>query len=154
MTETEGNTQQKIGELVLEELTLEKQIFVLRDELSSRARIFARIGKLLLLRPEFLVFEGQTVGDEFGGESAIDRKSLDVDSLIADLRAAIVRKKACAAELVTFGIDPDEAERERNLRASRNLHHPANTGYLSEGGTMNELPPIGFHKSRKRSNES
>ena len=57
-----------------------------------------------------------------------------VDSLIAELRAAIARKGACTAELGELGIDPEEAESERNLRASRALFHPAKVCYGHEDG--------------------
>jgi hypothetical protein len=123
----------------------------LRDELALRARTFARIGHLLLFQPERLVFEGQTdVGEQFAGESAVDRKATDVDSLIADLRAAIVRRNACAVELAELGIDPEEEEHERDLRASRALFHPANVRYSPEDrGTKRGR--VGFTKPRGKS---
>jgi hypothetical protein len=133
MTEPEGNTQ-LIGKLVLEQIALEKQIGKLRDEISQRATIFARVGRLLIFQPEQLVFEGQTIDEQFAGEVAIDRKDMDVDSLLAELRAAIIRKMASTAELAELGIDLEEAGREQNLRASRALFHPANVRHGTEAG--------------------
>jgi hypothetical protein len=48
-----------------------------------------------------------------------------IDSLVADLRAAIVEKSECAKRLAALGIDPAQMEDGRNQRASRALHHPA-----------------------------
>ena len=150
MTEPEEKTQLLIGKLVLEDGAIFKKIGVLRDELSRRAGTFAQIGRLLVLQPERLLFEGQTIEDEqFAGEAAIDRKALDVDSLIADLRAAILRKEAVTVELAELGIDLEEAEREHNLRLSRALHNPANVRPAPEdGGTKRE---VGFARPRKKS---
>jgi hypothetical protein len=153
MTKPGGETQLQIGMLVLEQSVLEKQIGKLRDEISQRATIFARIGRLLLFQPERLVFEGQAVDEQFAGEPVIDRKAMDVDSLIAELRAAIFRKKACTVELAELGIDLEEAEREQNLRASRALFHPANVRYGSEDGAAKreaKRSDVGF-MPRKRS---
>jgi hypothetical protein len=144
----------QIGKLVLEQSVLEKQISKLRDELSQRATIFARIGRLLIFQPERLVFEGQTVDEQFAGEAAVDRKAMDVDPLLAELRAAIVRKKASTLELAEMGIDLEEVEREANLRNSRALFHPANVRYgpkeseAKEGGT--KRGNLGFTKPHKK----
>jgi hypothetical protein len=154
MTKSEGETQLQIGMLVLEQSALEKQIGKLRDEISERATIFARIGRRLLLQPERLVFEGQTVGEQFAGEPVIDRKAMDVDSLLAEIRAAIARKKACTVELAELGIDFEEAEREQNLRASRALFHPANARYGTEDGGLkseDKRDDVGFIGSRRKS---
>jgi hypothetical protein len=134
MAKPEGETQLKIGMLVVEQSALERRIGKLRDELSQRATIFAQIGRLLLFQPERLVFEGQTIGEQFAGEVAIDRKTMDVDSLLAEFRAAIVRGKACTVGLAEVGIDLEEAEREQNRRASRALFHPASARYGTEDG--------------------
>jgi hypothetical protein len=154
MTKLERETQQKIGKLILEQSVLEKQIGKLRDQISQRATIFARVGRLLILQPERLVFEGQTVDEQFAGEAAIDRKAMDVDSLIAELRAAIVRKKTSTVELAEMGIDLEEAEREQNLRNSRALFHPANVHYGPEEGETKEGGPkrgnLGFTRPRKK----
>jgi hypothetical protein len=151
MTKSEGETQLQIGMLVLEQSFLEKQIGKLRDQISERAKIFARIGKLLVSQPERLVFEGQSIDEQFAGEPVIDRKAMDVDSLIAELRAAIARQSACTVQLAELGIDPEEAERERDLRASRALFHPANVRYEPEdGGTKrkDKRGDVGFKPSR------
>jgi hypothetical protein len=149
MTRPEGETQILIGKLILEQSTLEKQIGKLRDEISQRARTFAYVGKLLVFQPERLVFKGQTVPEQFAGEAAVDRSAMDVDSLVADLRAAIVRKSECTAELAAIGIDLEEAEREQNFRASRALFHPANVSYGPEDRRTKE-GNIGFTKPRKK----
>jgi hypothetical protein len=48
-----------------------------------------------------------------------------------------------------MGLDPEEVEREKNLRASRALFHPANVRYSSDdGGT--KRAGIGFDKPRKK----
>jgi hypothetical protein len=154
MTKPEGQTPLQIGMLVLEQSALERQIANLRDEISQRAAKFAQVGRLLLFKPEHLVFTGQTVDAEFAGESVIDRNAMDVDSLLAELRAAIVRKKACTAELAETGIDFEEAEREQNLRASRALFHPANIRYGAEDGGMelaDKRGDLGFTRPGKRS---
>jgi hypothetical protein len=153
MTKPERETQQKIGKLILEQSVLEKKISKLRDQISQRAAIFARVGRLLLLQPERLVFEGQTVDEQFAGEVAIDRKAMDVDSLIAELRAAIVRKKVSAVELAEMGIDLDEAEREQNLRNSRALFHPANVRYGLEASGLkrdDKRDDLGFTRPRRK----
>jgi hypothetical protein len=150
MTDQEREFQLAIGKLMLEQSALDKQIAKLRDQLSARARTFAHIGKILLFHPERLVFEGQTVDAQFAaeGESPIDRTAMEVDSLIADLRAAIVRKNACAVELAELGIDPEESELEQNQRNSRAIFHPANVRYESEDkGTKRSN--LGFTKPRK-----
>jgi hypothetical protein len=150
MTTPERETQLQIGMLVLEQSVLEKQIGKLRDEISRRATTFARVGRLLVFQPERLVFDGETVDSQFAGEPVIDRKAMDVDSLIADLRAAIVRKSACTVQLAELGIDLEEIEREQNLRASRALFHPAAVRYGPEdGGTKRN--DLGFNKPRKKS---
>jgi hypothetical protein len=149
MTKPEGETGLQIGMLVLEDASLGKKIGKLRDELSERARIFARTGRLLVMQPERLVFEGQTVDEQFAGEPVIDRKALDVDSQIAELRAAIVRKKACTVQLAELGIDIEEAEREQNLRASRALFHPANVRSGPEDERTNR-GDVGFVPRKRR----
>jgi hypothetical protein len=154
MTKPERETQRQIGKLILEQSVLEKQIGKLRDQISQRATIFARIGRLLIFQPERLVFEGQTVDEQFAGEAAIDRKAMDVDSLIAELRAAIVRKKACTVELAEMGIDLEEAEREQNLRNSRALLHPANARYGPEDSGVkrdDKRGDLGFTRPRRKS---
>jgi hypothetical protein len=148
MTKSEKETQLLIGRLVLDQSVLEKQIGKLRDEISRRATIFARVGRLLVLQPERLVFEGQIVEEQFAGEPVVDRKAMDVDSLIADLRAAIIRKSACTAELAELGIDLEEIEREQNLRDSRALLHPANVRYGPEDRSEKRTA-VGFTKPRE-----
>jgi hypothetical protein len=153
MKNPESETQLQIGMLVLEQNVLEKQIGKLRDEISQRARTFARVGRLLVDHPERLVFEGQSVEEQFAGESVVDRKAMEVDSLIADLRTAIVRKSACMAQLAELGIDFEEIEREQNLRASRALFHPAAVRYGPEDGGAkrdDKRADLGF-KPRKKS---
>jgi hypothetical protein len=153
MTKPEGEKQQRIGMLVLEQAALERQIGKLRDEISQRATIFAQIGRLLIFQPERLVFEGQSIDEQFAGEAAIDRKAMDVDSLLTELRAAIVRKKACAAELAEAGIDFEEAEHEHNLRASRALFHPANVSYRTQDRGVersDKRRDLGFSRPGKR----
>jgi hypothetical protein len=149
MTNPESATQLQIGMLVLEQNVLEKQIGKLRDEISQRARTFARVGRLLVEHPERIVFEGQTVEEQFAGDPAIDRKAMDVDSLIADLRAAIVRKSACTGQLAELGIDFEEIEREQNLRASRALFHPAAIRYGPEEGEK-KRGDLGFTQPRRK----
>jgi len=56
MTKPEGQTPLQIGMLVLEQSALERQIANLRDEISQRAAKFAQVGRLLLFKPEHLVF--------------------------------------------------------------------------------------------------
>jgi hypothetical protein len=90
MTKPEGATQLQIGMLVLELSVLQKQIGKLLDEISQRATIFALVGRLLVFLPERLPFEGRIVDGQFSGEPEIDWKAIDVDSLIAELRAGIV----------------------------------------------------------------
>jgi hypothetical protein len=153
MTETAGKKELQIGMLVLEHNTLERKIATLRDEISRRAGTFAQVGRTLLFQPERLAWNGQTVGEDFAGEPAIERTDLDVDSLVADLRAAILRKKACAVELVDLGIDFEEAEREKNLRDSRAIWNPANVRYGPDDGAAKQSK-IGFTKPRKKSEES
>jgi hypothetical protein len=148
MMNAEGDIQLKIGMLVLEQNVLEKQIGKLRDEISQRATTFARVGRLLLFQPERLVFEGESLDEQFAGEPTIHRTDLDVDSLIAQLRVALVRKTACIAELAELGIDLEEIEREQNLRASRALFHPANVRRASEASVTKRT--VGFTKSQKK----
>ena len=149
MPELEQNAGPLIGKLVLEQSNLEKRILKLRDKISMRARVFAQIGRLLIFQPERLVFDGQTVDEKFAGEPAIDRQATEVDSLIADLRAAIVRKDKCVLELAELGIDPEEIERENNLRASRAIFHPANVRYGPEQSEPKRRD-VGFTKPKKK----
>jgi hypothetical protein len=134
----ERETQLQIGKLMLEQLGLEKQIAALRDE---------------LFQPERLVFEGQTVDEQFAGEAAIDRNAMAVDSVIAELRAAILRKKASTVDLAEMGIDLEAAEREDNLRKSRALLHPANLRYGPEdiGAARDRRPDVGFTRPGRKS---
>lgn len=151
---TKPGQELQIGKLVLEHSALEKQISKLRDEIATRAAIFARIGRLLISQPERLVFVGQTVDEQFAGEPAFDRKAMDVDSLIAELRATIVRKKQTTVELADLGIDLEEAEREENLRNSRAIFHPANTRYGPEDSGVKrdeKRNAVGFTGPRKKS---
>jgi hypothetical protein len=69
---------------------------------------------------------------------------MDVDSLIVELRAAIIRRTDCATELAKLGIDPEETEREQNLRASRAIFHPANVRHQPEDGETKRT--VGFSK--------
>ncbi len=121
MTESEENSRLLIGRLVLEQSDLKKRVSALRDELSARATVFARAGKMLLFQPERLVFDGQTVSEKFYGEPVIDRKAMEVNSLLDELRAAIIRQGECSSRLAEMGIDLEENERQQNLRASRAL---------------------------------
>ena len=151
MTDQERELQIAIGKLMLEQSDLEKRIGKLRDELSRRAKTFAYVGKILLFQPERLAFEGQPVDAQFAadGEAPVDRTTMEVDSLVADLRAAIVRKSSCAVELAELGIDPEETEREKNQRDSRALFHPANVRYGPEDkGT--KPSNLGFTRPRKK----
>jgi hypothetical protein len=132
-----------VGKLVLEHGALEKQIGALRDEASERARTFARIGRLLVFQPERVVFEGQSVGEQFAGELVIDRKAMEVDSLIAELRATILRKKQVRDQLAEIGLDPEQSEDERNARASRALRHPA---AVSDDNEDRKAKRLGFHR--------
>jgi len=75
---------------------------------------------------------------------------MDVDPVIAELRAAIVRKKQVSDQLAEMGLDPEEAEQERNLRASRAIFHPANDGDGARRGPNNGAG-IGFSRARKKS---
>jgi hypothetical protein len=153
MTRSEQETQLQIGKLVLEQAVLEKQISKLRDEIFTRAAIFARIGRLLISQPERLVFVGQTVDEQFAGEPAFDRKAMDVDSLIAELRATIGRRKETTVELADLGIDLEEAEREGDLRNSRAIFHPANTRYGPEDSGVKrdeKRSALGFTRPRKK----
>jgi hypothetical protein len=151
MTNSERETPLAIGKLMLEQSALEKQIAKLRDQLSLRARTFAQIGKILLFHPERLVFDGQTVDAQFAAEaeSPVDRTAMEVDSLIADLRAAITRKNFCAIELAELGIDPAESEREQDQRNSRALFHPANVRYEPED-RRTKRNNLGFTRPRKK----
>jgi len=78
---------------------------------------------------------------------------VDVDSLLAELRAAIVRKKASTVELAEMGIDLEEAEREENLRNSRAIFHPANVRYGPEesGAKPGKRGDLGFTRPRRKS---
>jgi hypothetical protein len=154
MTKSEGETHLHIGKLIAELCALEKNIGKLRDEIAQRATTFARVGRRLVSQPERLVFEGQSdVDEQFAGEPVIDRKAMDVDSLLAELRAAIVRKKECTVELAELGIDLEEAEREHNLRLSRALLHPANVRHGSEDGEAkreDKRNEVGFVPRKRR----
>ena len=82
---------------------------------------------------------------------------MDVDFLIAELRAAIVRKKASTVELAEMGIDLDEAEREQNLRNSRALFHPGNIRYGPEDSGVkreDKRGDLGFTRPRTKSGSS
>lgn len=116
---------QLIGELIVQQGSLEKRIGRLCDELAKRAAVFAAVANLLITKPECVVFKGQAVAEEFAGESAVDPDAIAVDSLLADLRDAITKKTECAKRLSELGIDPAETENERNDRLSRALRHPA-----------------------------
>jgi hypothetical protein len=126
LSQAEGNSDLLlIGKLIVEQGFLEKRISRICDELARRARVYAKVANLLIVKPERLVFKGETVAEEFDGEHAIDRDAIAIDSLLADLRAAIVEKNECAKRLAELGIDPAQMEDEKNERASRALRHPA-----------------------------
>jgi hypothetical protein len=126
LSQAEGNSDLLlIGKLIVEQGLLEKRIGRVCDELARRASVYAKVANLLIAKPERLVFKGETVAEEFTGEHAIDRDAMAIDSLLADLRVAIVEKNECAKRLAELGIDPGQMEDERNQRASRALHHPA-----------------------------
>lgn len=114
-----------IGQLVLEQGLLEKRIGRVCDELALRASVYAKVANLLIVKPERLVFKGETVAQEFAKEPAIDRDAMAIDSLLADLRTAIVERSECAKRLAALGVDPGQMEDETNRRASRALRHPA-----------------------------
>lgn len=126
LSQAEGNSDLLlIGKLIVEQGSLEKRIGGLCDELVRRASVFAKVANLLIVKPECLVFKGEAVAEEFAGEHAIDRDAMAIDSLLADLRAAIIEKSECAKRLAALGIDPAQMEDDRNQRASRALHRPA-----------------------------
>lgn len=152
MTETEENSRLSIGSLVLEQSDLGRRISALRDELAARAKVFARAGKLLLFQPERLVFDGQTVSEKFSGEPVIDRKAMEVNSLLDELRSAIIRQGECSTRLAEMGIDLEENERQQNLRASRALFHPANVHHSPNDDSENRVP-VGFGKPPKPEDE-
>ena len=109
MSQAEGNSDLLlIGKLIVEQGSLEKRIGGLCDELARRASVFAKVANLLIAKPECLVFKGEAVAEEFSGEHAIDRDAMAIDSLLEDLRAAIVEKSECAATVgdgaVGFGL--------------------------------------------------
>jgi hypothetical protein len=114
-----------IGKHIVEQASLEKRIGDIADELAKRAGVFAKVANLLVTKPEYLVFKGQAVADEFAGEPPIDREAMAIDSLLADLRAAMRERNECAKRLAELGVDPGQMEDERNQRASRALRHPA-----------------------------
>jgi hypothetical protein len=149
MTESEEKTRLLIGKLVLEQSRHEKQISALRDELSRRARVFAHIGRLLVLTPERIWFEGQIVPEEFSGEPAVDRCAMDVDALISELRDAIAQKDDCVRQLAGLGIDPEESEREENQRNSRAIWHPANVRYDPGDNKAKPKGEFGFRPPKK-----
>jgi len=148
MTDTDKSATLAIGKLVVEQFDLEKQIGSLRDELGRRAAVFAQVGKMLLLKPERLVFEGENVTEQFAGESPIERNAMDVAYLIADLRAAIVGKGECTAQLAELGIDPEEIERRENARNSRAVWNPANA---SPDPAPKKAAAVGFTVRPKKS---
>ena len=47
------------------------------------------------------MFKGEAVAEEFSGEHAIDRDAMAIDSLLEDLRAAIVEKANARRPWVT-----------------------------------------------------
>jgi hypothetical protein len=125
-SQLEGNSDLLlIGKLIVEQGSLEKQIGRICDELALRASVYAKVANLLIVKPERLVFKGETVAEEFAGEHAIDRDAMAIDSLLADLRVAIAEKNECAKRLAELGVNPVQMEDDRNQRASRALHHPA-----------------------------
>ena len=151
MTKSEEKTRLLIGKLVLEQSQHEKQISVLRDELSRRARVFAHVGRLLVLTPERIWFEGQILPEEFAGEPAVDRCAMEVDALISELRDAIAQKNECVRQLAGLGIDPEESEREQNQRNSRAIWHPANVRYQPEEEVQRKpKAPFGFQPKKNK----
>jgi len=138
-----------IGSLVIERISLEEKLCKLRDEASLRAREWARIARLLVINPEGVFPQGRNIDPQFAGESAIDGKSVDVDSLTEEIRATIVLRKKVVDRLAQMGLDPAKFEDEKNLRASRALWHPATCPPAGENGN---LPPkqVGFGAKRSR----
>ena len=149
MTHSEEEIRLQIGKLVFEQFQQEKQISSLRDELSRRARVFAHIGRLLVLTPERVWFEGQILPEEFAGEPAVDRCAMEVDALISELRDAIAQKNDCVKQLAGLGIDPEESEREENQRQSRAIWHPANVRYGPDGDKAKPKGEFGFQPPKK-----
>ncbi len=126
LSQAEGNSDLLlIGKLTIQQGSVEKRIGALCDELARRASVFAKVANLLIVKPECLVFKGKVVAEEFAGEPEIDRDAMVIDSILADLRAAIVEKSECAKRLAELGVDPGQMEDEKNQRASRALRHPA-----------------------------
>jgi hypothetical protein len=126
---------------------LDKRIRKLRDEISESAATFPRVGRLLVFQPERPVFEGQAIAEQFAGKAVISRKAMDVDSLLAEVRATITRKKASTDELVELGIDLEEAEREQNLRAGRSFSSGQRSlpNRRRPTGTTGQAGRSGFH---------
>jgi hypothetical protein len=110
-----------IGNFMLEHNAAEKRIGELRDEAIKRAETYSRIASLLAREPERLIFEGQFVDSQFEGEPRVDRNLTDVDTLVQELRAAIMQKKRLRDQLAEMGVDPEESERQELLRRSRAL---------------------------------
>ena len=140
----------RIGSLVVEHDDLAKEIGSLRAEASRRALTFERIGRLLVVAPERVAFGRQLLDSDFAGESPIERGSMDVDSLLEDLRSKILRKKKVLQQLAELGIDLEQSENEMLRRKSRELRHPATVS--SGAASDRENGRIGF-VNRPRQNK-
>ena len=72
-----------LGQLMIEDTSLDKKIARLRDSARTIAWTFARAARLLNAEPEKFFFVGDPHVDDFAGEKPIERGDLDIASLRA-----------------------------------------------------------------------
>lgn len=117
-----------IGQLMIEDTSLDKKITRLRDSARTIAWTFARAARLLNAEPEKFFFVGDPDIDDFAGEKPIERGDLDAGSLralLTELRMAIIDKKKLRERLAEQGLDLEAIESEDLARKSRALKFPA-----------------------------
>jgi hypothetical protein len=141
---------QKIGELILEQASIEKRIGALRKAAFDQARTLSQLERLLTSAPEKIVLVGQIVGEEFAGEPEIDRNAIAVDGLPDQIRRAILDKKRVRAELAALGVDLDQQEQDELDRKSRELHRPWSSLRSQDEDGNGKLSCIGFAAAAPR----
>jgi hypothetical protein len=133
---------------MIERLALEEKIGMLRDEPSRRATEFARVARLLVIRPESVFPEARNIDPQFSGESAVDVESVEVDSLTEELRATIALKKRCPIGSPKWDSTPTNLNTRKIC--ARVALCPIRRS-LAAGGNENPAPKqVGFGAKRPR----
>jgi hypothetical protein len=105
---TEEKSAALVGQLVLEQQSLDRKISILKVEAARIGRIFSSIGRQLENSPKNLYFEGQSDNPRIINEVEVKTADIHLDGLLKitnELRADIARRDEIAVQLKSIGVD-------------------------------------------------